>query len=275
MPAVGDNQPDANAYDLARFSDRFAAFSLDALVFCAGYAGVLFLRVPSLGIPTHPRFGILWACIWTGLFLTYHACLSAQGRQTLGKRLMGLRVCTVDGEDLGFGRSLLRSTGYIPSALFLQLGFLWALIHPDHAAWHDLLAGTRVVDIRGQGRPMTPMRLAAGWALAGLFVLFWLLIYIAGPQFARRQDIASAEDGLYALALLEEMHHKKTGAYTSDIGALARLYGRQDELMHGLSQIIDMKSLRVEGDQAGYRIEADVLGLEKIAVRIEGPVKKP
>ncbi|HEX4953277.1 MAG TPA: RDD family protein [Thermoanaerobaculia bacterium] len=64
---------------------------------------------------------------------------------TPGKRLLGLYVCTTDGQvGLPFGRALLRFVGYLVSALPLGIGYVMPLFTVRKRALHDLIAGTYV-----------------------------------------------------------------------------------------------------------------------------------
>jgi uncharacterized RDD family membrane protein YckC len=65
---------------------------------------------------------------------------------TPGKMLMSLRIVdAVTGRPASPWRCMLRWAGYLASALPLGLGFLWAAADSNKRAWHDMLAGTRVV----------------------------------------------------------------------------------------------------------------------------------
>ncbi|MFN2220536.1 MAG: RDD family protein [Anaerolineae bacterium] len=64
--------------------------------------------------------------------------------QTLGKRVMGVRVVRTDGKRLKFGNALRREIGYVLSAI-LFLGYLWILFDNRRQGFHDKLAGTMVV----------------------------------------------------------------------------------------------------------------------------------
>lgn len=88
------------------------------------------------GLLLPPLFGLAY-------FTIFHAC----GGQTIGKLLLGLRVVGIDGEELSWGRSFLRAVGQFGSLLPLAAGFLWALVDRDRRAWHDYLAGSRVVAV--------------------------------------------------------------------------------------------------------------------------------
>jgi uncharacterized RDD family membrane protein YckC len=74
------------------------------------------------------------------------AVLPGLNGQTLGKWATGLRIDTVSGGPLTFGRSALRHfVGYAASFLTLGLGFLIAAFGARGRALHDLIAGTVVV----------------------------------------------------------------------------------------------------------------------------------
>jgi uncharacterized RDD family membrane protein YckC len=78
--------------------------------------------------------------------------------QTPGKWLMGLKVVRVGGGPVSLGRAALRFIGYLLSAVPFYAGFLWVL-GPDRRGWHDRIAGTEVVYVRG--RPVEGSRVAA------------------------------------------------------------------------------------------------------------------
>jgi uncharacterized RDD family membrane protein YckC len=70
--------------------------------------------------------------------------------QSVGKFILGLQIVRANPKHptetgLSFARSVVRGCGYWLSALPLGLGFLWILADPHRRAWHDILAGTRVV----------------------------------------------------------------------------------------------------------------------------------
>ncbi len=91
-------------------------------------------------------FGPLSAIIFITLVtVLYHMVFLALVGQTPGKALLGLRVVTLDGKRLGYGRSFLRLVCYLVSGFPLYLGFLWVILDDRRQAWHDKLAGTCVI----------------------------------------------------------------------------------------------------------------------------------
>ncbi|MBI3537854.1 MAG: RDD family protein [Chloroflexi bacterium] len=74
-------------------------------------------------------------------FIVFHK-LSGQ---TIGKAILKIRVLTLAGGQISFGKSLLRSVGYVISTALLMIGWLLPLWDAKHQALHDNIAGTIVV----------------------------------------------------------------------------------------------------------------------------------
>jgi hypothetical protein len=95
---------------------------------------------------------------WTYLFVAalYLGLLPATPLQaTLGKRMVGLRICDRSGQRIGLMRSLLRLAAFVPSIGIAGAGFILAAFTPRRQALHDLAAGTFVVN-----RSATPEAIA-------------------------------------------------------------------------------------------------------------------
>src|SRR5436190_20667768 len=78
----------------------------------------------------------------TGLYELYFAGISGQ---TLGMRLMGIRLISHRGTAPGPGRGLIRLLALAVSLVPAGLGCLWALFDREHRALHDHLAGTYLI----------------------------------------------------------------------------------------------------------------------------------
>jgi uncharacterized RDD family membrane protein YckC len=67
--------------------------------------------------------------------------------QTLGKRIMNIRVVRADGSgaELGWATALVRNVCRLLSGLACLLGYLWMLWDKDQMTWHDKLSQTVVV----------------------------------------------------------------------------------------------------------------------------------
>ena len=83
--------------------------------------------------------------LWMVMFLLYSVILLGWKGRTPGKTLFKLRVYGMNGDRVGFLRSLGRCLLYILSAIPLGLGFVWIFVDRNHQGWHDKVAETQVV----------------------------------------------------------------------------------------------------------------------------------
>ncbi len=68
--------------------------------------------------------------------------------QTPGKMLFRLKVVRVDGQEMTYGRALLRSLCWILSLLLFSSGFLMIAFTRQKRGLHDMLAGTSVIRLQ-------------------------------------------------------------------------------------------------------------------------------
>jgi uncharacterized RDD family membrane protein YckC len=88
-------------------------------------------------------FGIVLVTIGYGIFfLTMLSKGTTPGKWLLGEQVVNKQ----DGGFPGLGKMFVRELpGKFISALFLGVGYFWAIFDPDGQAWHDKIAGTVVV----------------------------------------------------------------------------------------------------------------------------------
>jgi uncharacterized RDD family membrane protein YckC len=68
--------------------------------------------------------------------------------QTYGKKVMGLKVVSAEtGELLTYSEGAIRYVGYLVSGVALYIGYLWVIWDPQHDAWHDKIAKTKVIKV--------------------------------------------------------------------------------------------------------------------------------
>ncbi|MBN2720673.1 MAG: RDD family protein [Proteobacteria bacterium] len=151
-PFVRDQEPDpsegppAAPGEFAGFSRRFFAFFFDVILLSV-LADLVSLSF-SLGSGDRAgQYGVnIPAVISFSLFVLYFTLFTADGGQTPGKKLLGIRVVRIDGGDISPRISFFRTLSYLLSAFFgTFLGFLWVLWDRRRRAWHDRIAGTVVV----------------------------------------------------------------------------------------------------------------------------------
>ena len=129
--------------------DTVLLASLDAVVI------VLTLRLGELDLqsldtlPVAPLAGFL--ILLNG---GYVVVLTLAGGQTLGKMAFGVRVVDRVGCPVTTSIAVVRALGYLVSVLPLGLGVGWMFLDTDRRAWHDRLAGTRVLMVSGRLGPV-------------------------------------------------------------------------------------------------------------------------
>jgi uncharacterized RDD family membrane protein YckC len=104
-----------------------------------GYHGQL--APPHSTVKLVVYYTLALAVVWL-----YFAALEASPwRATLGKRVVGVRVTTLDGRRIGVGRATARLLAKLLSLALLGLGFVLAGVDARKQALHDKVVGTLVV----------------------------------------------------------------------------------------------------------------------------------
>lgn len=81
--------------------------------------------------------------------LVYFTIFIGSCGQTPGKMLFRLKVVRIDGQEVTYGRALLRSLHWILSLLLLfGIGFLLIVWSRQKRGLHDMLAGTSVIRLQ-------------------------------------------------------------------------------------------------------------------------------
>ncbi|MBC7814055.1 MAG: RDD family protein [Burkholderiales bacterium] len=122
---------------MADIGTRFIAIFIDNIILGI-IAAVLFSGAEETGAGV----GVIIGAIYSWYFWTQ------QDGQTLGKKLMGIRVIKTTGEKMTAGDAIVRYIGYYISGAVFALGYIWALFDNDNQGWHDKLASTYVVKAR-------------------------------------------------------------------------------------------------------------------------------
>ena len=92
------------------------------------------------------------------LYISYFSLAHWYSGQTVGKWILGLKL----RDELGLGKSFLRTMGYFASAqLTLGVGFLFAYFREDGRALHDIIANTDVCSIHQTAREEAALEKAA------------------------------------------------------------------------------------------------------------------
>lgn len=130
---------------------RAAALVIDVTVIAGAFYGALALGLLTVQVLTFDRLdptaisatvASIMLAVWTAFY--FWAAWWLFGK-TVGKAVLGLRVVQLDGATVSWARSLVRVAGYALSVMSLGVGFAWVAVDRRRRAWHDMLAGTRVV----------------------------------------------------------------------------------------------------------------------------------
>ena len=117
---------------------RIAALIYDSFLILAIW--MLSSLAESLGGPLYQGFLYLELMAFYVYFWTFKG-------QTLGMQVWRLVVIQPSGGTLNRRQAVQRFLAATPAMGCLGLGLFWILVNPERAALHDLLTGTRVVQL--------------------------------------------------------------------------------------------------------------------------------
>ena len=123
---------------------------------------------------------------------SYYVLLTGLTGQTVGKIAVGIRVVDKSGKKPGLARAALREVlGKPLSGICLLLGFVWVAWDHQKRAWHDLIAGTRVIRgesealQRGDAVAVPASGTGRSWHRPAAILAFSFVILIAASLLAR------------------------------------------------------------------------------------------
>jgi len=134
----------------ASYGKRVGAFVIDAvlyyilIIFLAAIGGALLAGGSSAG-----GAFLLTALVASWLYFLWP---TASSGQTLGKKMLKIKVVDANGYAPGWGRSFMRYVigfgleNLLMSIVIGLLGWLWPLWDANKQAWHDKIGGTFVID---------------------------------------------------------------------------------------------------------------------------------
>jgi len=143
---VADVQRKADQLPLASFKRRTYAFLID---FALMLGITALFAVPELftfllGTAFVLNFSIL-PFILLALLWGYSTLLEGFNGQTIGKRIVGLKVVRTDGKKMSYDHAAVRNFG---KAFLLPFDLLVGLKHERFLRYFDKFAGTTVIDLR-------------------------------------------------------------------------------------------------------------------------------
>ncbi|MGQ0799823.1 MAG: RDD family protein [Pseudomarimonas sp.] len=139
----------------AGFLRRWAALILDSIILGIALMAVMMIIAIPLGLFSFNSGGDEFVAAAQGIYyllyfiaapLYYAGQESSAAQATLGKRVIGIKVCDLEGRPLSFMHALGRWAAAALSYLTMYIGFFMAAFTEKKQALHDLIASTYVVD---------------------------------------------------------------------------------------------------------------------------------
>lgn len=122
---------------------RFAADAIDVAIVAAIYlifVAVTYLQMPNPDIDKRSAgIYLVGLLVLTGV---YYLLFMMSTSQTPGMKIRRLGAVTREGIPLDPRSACIRGFGYFISIAPLMLGFVWALVDPEHLTWADKVSGT-------------------------------------------------------------------------------------------------------------------------------------
>jgi len=124
----------------AGFWIRFLAILIDSII--VGVVNSALAAILSLNTNGRSGLQVLLGLVY---YVYFWSSASPWPGQTIGSKLLNIRVVRTDGSDLAISQALIRYVGFFVSAICLGIGLIWAAFDANKQGWHDKIAGTYVV----------------------------------------------------------------------------------------------------------------------------------
>jgi uncharacterized RDD family membrane protein YckC len=149
---VADVEGKASSLPLASFKNRALAFLIDFALIFAITAAITFL--PQVLSLTDSNFMIdrviTLLYITVGLLWLYSTLLEGFNGQSIGKRIIGLKVVRTDGKKMSYDHAAVRNFGKVLPLLPFDLIYGWRIKNSAFMRYFDKFAGTTVIDLRSK-----------------------------------------------------------------------------------------------------------------------------
>ena len=124
----------------AGFWIRFVAIFIDGIL-----VGIVTSAIGAvLNLNTNGRGG-LQTLLGLVYYVYFWSSNSPWPGQTVGNKLLNIRVIKTDGSNLDIGQALIRYIGLLISIIVIFIGVIWAAFDANKQGWHDKIAGTYVI----------------------------------------------------------------------------------------------------------------------------------
>ena len=146
---VADVQGRASQLPLASFRQRASAFLIDFALILAITSAIIFIpEALAFSIGDMARTLSTVVFITVGLLWLYSTLLEGFNGQSLGKRIIGLKVVRTDGKKMSYDHAAVRNFGKVLPLLPFDLLFGWRIKNCEFMRYFDKFAGTTVINLR-------------------------------------------------------------------------------------------------------------------------------
>ncbi len=254
--------------NIAGFNERFLAYLIDTLPFVFLHSYTFTYAIKYGYITYSSDIEAKWKWLWIILFIIYEVIFTSGGRRTLGKKIMGIKVISKDGNNLSLFKAFIRVIGYFISSYTLNFGYIVALFNRKRISLHDFLSSSMVIKTKEKSPFIEGLILVVSWSCLAFLIANWANRTILQLTPAERAQIQQARRTLAKLAKLEEIHYAKYGFYTNDIKRLAELTGNVKAVRYELSKTLAENSLEIASDGKTFIISARAKNWRKTKVEI-------
>jgi uncharacterized RDD family membrane protein YckC len=134
----------------AGFDQRLLASALDTFIIAGGFILIILMLLLIIHEKKQQLIIVISLLLAIPIVkLIYQIIAESSAKQgTIGKRILNIKVCVLQGERLSLPHSAGRNFAKIFSVLTLYVGYLLSFFNSKQQCLHDMIAGTLVVKDR-------------------------------------------------------------------------------------------------------------------------------
>lgn len=132
----------------------YDALLLTALLFTVGTLVAAIMTFALNGgnaiTEAHPYYLFSQLSILVVLLLSgflFYSWFWRHGGQTLGMKTWHIQLVSADESEIDWKKTLIRFSAAILSLSVFGLGFFWCILDKDKRTWHDILSGTKLIQL--------------------------------------------------------------------------------------------------------------------------------
>lgn len=142
-------KPHVSPQYFAGFDQRLMASALDWFMVFGAFVVLCFIAFLFVDKTTRITIALSMIAVIPITNIIYHIVMECSAKQaTYGKQIVKIKVCDMNGERIGLGRSVGRNMARLFSVATLFIGYIVSFFNRKQQCLHDMIAGTLVVKDR-------------------------------------------------------------------------------------------------------------------------------